>query len=99
MVIEIIKETREMFDCELEFTRKKMPGVLLADEMRVKYILLSLIQKASTRNKLNNKFRSRSPVLVNMFLADDDEISLGDYTYYGRRKFRNSAHFVIIVTD
>ena len=99
MVIELMKETQEMFDCESEFTCQEMPGVLLADEMRVKYILLSLIQKASTRNELNTKFRSRSPVLVNTYLADDDEINLDVTTFYGRRKFQKSAHFVIVVTD
>ena len=44
MVIELMKEAQEMFDCESEFTCGEMSSVLLADEMRVKYILLSLIQ-------------------------------------------------------
>ena len=71
MVTELLQETQELFDIKTEFTCSEMPDVLLADEMRLKYILQTLIQKASTRNKLNTNFRSRCPVLVNTHLAED----------------------------
>ena len=64
----IVRETKELFDCEVHLTLDKMPKVLSGDEIRMKYILLSLIQKAVERKT--------DLVMLSVGVSDDEQIVL-----------------------
>jgi hypothetical protein len=89
-VKEVLEETRELFGCESRFESEKMPSVVLGEETRVKYILLCLLQKASTRNKLNLKFEPLEPIRVSARVKEDDALVLSEVIYLARVKFQKS---------
>ena len=66
-------ETMELFDYEPDLHFKKMPKMLLGDSVRIKYIVLCLIQTVIEENKLDGKVQL---LKVQVSVSDDDEIIL-----------------------
>lgn len=51
----IVHETKELFDFEPTIKFEQKPQILIGDPMRVKSIVLSLIQKAIVKNNLKGQ--------------------------------------------
>ena len=65
---------------------------VLGDEMRVKYILLCLIQKASIRS-------SKNDVQVFLDITNNEALDMSTLFYSTDEKFPESAHLMISVKD
>jgi len=66
----IVAETKELFDCEPDLNFEQTLLTLYGDEVRVKYIVLSLIQKVIENSKL------KGCVQVSVSVSEDDKIDL-----------------------
>jgi hypothetical protein len=62
----IVEETKELFDCEPDLNFEQTMLTLYGDEVRIKYIVLSLIQKVVENSKL------KGWVQVSVSVSDDD---------------------------
>jgi hypothetical protein len=50
-ILEVVKEAKELFNCEVQFEGDETLRKVLGDEKRVKYILFCLVQTANIRSK------------------------------------------------
>jgi hypothetical protein len=69
---EIKHEAKELFDSEPSLNLVKMPSWLCGDELRVKYIILFLIQKVTEKNKLERSIDKIELVRLEISVSDDD---------------------------
>jgi hypothetical protein len=65
----VVQEAKELFNCEVQFEMDETLGAVKGDEMRVKYILLCLVQEASIRSNNHD-------VRVYLDIANNEALNL-----------------------
>ena len=92
---EIVKETKELFDCSPDLNFEQVLLTLNGDKVRVKYIVLSLIQIVLEKSK------TKGQVQVSVSVSEDDKIILKKkhWCYASHKKHRCLAQLTIRVTN
>jgi hypothetical protein len=84
----IVRKTKELFDCEPALNFEQKPQILFGDKLRVKYIVLCLIQKVIEKNK------RKQLVKISVSVSEDDQVNLSmdsPFEYHGRGSRGNSS--------
>jgi len=68
-ILEVVKEAKELFNCEVQFEGNETLRKVLGDEKRVKYILFCLVQTANIRSK-------QKRVRVSLSIEKDESLVL-----------------------
>jgi len=68
-ILEVVKEAKELFNCEVQFEGDETLRKVLGDEKRVKYILFCLVQTANIRSK-------QKRVRVSLSIEKDESLVL-----------------------
>jgi len=91
-VLEVVQEAKELFNCEVQFEMDETLGAVKGDEMRVKYILLCLVQEASIRSNNHD-------VRVYLDIANNEALNLSTWDFNSYEEFQERGHLVISVMD